>query len=179
VSFVISEMLWLNNEPGSGLRHLIDPTRIAAAGHSLGAITTIGLAYNTCCRDPRIRAAIPISGLELPFPGGKSHFVRTPSLFIHGDVDGSVPYAADRTVFLTHAQRPKYFLTLFGAGHVDLFLNASGKVINKSVVDFLDLYVKDRPSGLTRIRHDGNKAGVSSIDIRQHHTGASLVKPAA
>jgi predicted dienelactone hydrolase len=179
VSFVLTEMLRLNNEPGSGLRHLIDPMRIAAAGHSLGAITTIGVAYNTCCRDPRIRAAIPISGRGVAFPGGKSHFVRTPSLFIHGDADGTVPYSADHDLFLAEARRPKYFLTLFGAGHIDLFLNASGKVINKTVVDFLDLYVKDRPSGLTRIRHDGNKAGVSSLDVRQHHQSGSLLEPAA
>jgi predicted dienelactone hydrolase len=179
VSFVLGELLRLNNEPGSRLRHVIDPTRIAAAGHSLGAITTIGVAYNTCCRDPRIRAAIPISGLELPFPGGKSHFVRTPSLFIHGDADGTVPYSAGHNVFLTKARRPKFFLTLFGAGHIDLFLNASGKVINKSVVDFLDLYLKDRPSGLARIRQDGNQAGVSALDVRQHHPSESAVKPAA
>jgi predicted dienelactone hydrolase len=177
VSFVLGEMLRLNNEPASGLRHLIDPMRIAAAGHSLGAITTIGVAYNTCCRDPRIRAAIPISGRERPFPGGKSHFVRTPSLFIHGDADGTVPYPSGHDVFLKQAQRPKFFLTLFGAGHIDLFLNASGRVINKSVIDFLDLYVKDRPSGLTRIRHDGDKAGVSSLDVRQHHASASRDTP--
>lgn len=179
VSFVLGEMLRLNHEPGSGLRHTIDPTKIAAAGHSLGAITTIGVMYNSCCRDARFSAAIPISGLELPFPGGKSDFTRRPSLFIHGDADGSVPYSADHNVFLNKARRPKFFLTLFGAGHVDLFLNAPGKVINKSVVDFLDLYLKDRPSGLARIRQDGNKAGVSSLDVRQHHPSESAVKPAA
>ena len=179
VSFVLGEMLRLNNQPGSGLRHVIDPTAIAAAGHSLGAITTIGVVYNSCCRDTRIRVAIPISGLELPFPGGASEFTRRPSLFIHGDADASVPYSAGHAVFLDQARRPKFFLTLFGAGHLDLFLNAPGKVINRSVVDFLDLYLKQRPSGLTRIRHDGNQAGVASLDVRQHHPSASVVEPAA
>jgi len=179
VSFVIDQLLRLNHQPGSGLRDVIDPKRIAAAGHSLGAITTIGVAYNSCCRDPRIKAAIPISGIELPFPGGASQFTRTPSLFIHGDADGTVPYSLGRDVFLKQARRPKFLLTLFGAGHVDLFLNAPGKVITKSVVDFLDFYIKQRPSGLTRIHRDGNKAGVSSLDARLPERNPSVVEPAA
>jgi predicted dienelactone hydrolase len=179
MSFVIGKLLRLNNELGSALHQLIDPTRIAAAGHSLGAMTTIGLAYNSCCRDPRIRAAIPISGRELPFPGGASDFTRTPSLFIHGDADATVPYSAGHDVFLDQARRPKFFLTLFGAGHTDLFLNAPGKVISKSVVDFLDFYLKERPSGLTRIHRDANQAGVSSLDSRSPLRRASAVEPAA
>jgi predicted dienelactone hydrolase len=179
VSFVISELLRLNEELGSGLRHLIRPGRIAAAGHSLGAITTIGVAYNSCCRDPRIRAAIPISGRELPFPGGTSDFTRTPSLFIHGDADATVPYSAGHDVFLKQARRPKLLLTLLGAGHTDLFLDAPGQVISKSVVDFLDFYLKERPSGLTRIHRDANVAGVSCLDARLPLRKASAVNPAA
>ena len=179
VSFVIDEMVRLNGELGSGLYHVINPTNIATGGHSLGAITTIGVTYNSCCRDPRIRAAIPISGLELPFPGGTSQFTRKPSLFIHGDRDGTVPYAAGHDVFLKQARRPKLFLTLLGAGHVDLLIGAHGTVINKSVVDFLDFYLKQRPSGLTRILQHGNKAGIASLDVRLPERNASEVKPAA
>jgi fermentation-respiration switch protein FrsA (DUF1100 family) len=178
VSFVIDELLRLNLQRGSGLRHLIDPGRVGTGGHSLGGITTIGVAYNSCCRDRRIRAAIPISALELPFPGGASEFTRTPSLFIHGDADATVPYSSGRQAF-DRARRPKFFLTLFGAGHVDLFLNPYGPVINRSVVDFLDLYLKDRPSGLTRIQRHGNQAGVSSLDVRLPERHATVVQPAA
>lgn len=178
VSFVIDEMLRLNGQPGSGLRHLIDHRRIGAAGHSLGGMTTIGVAYNSCCRDPRIRAAIPISARELPFPGGASEFTRTPSLFIHGDADATVPYSSGRQAF-DRGRRPKYFLTLFGAGHIDLFANAAGQVINKTVVDFLDFYLKERPSGLTRIQRHGNQAGVSSLELHLLARHASVVQPAA
>ena len=69
VSSVITELLRLNKELGSGLRDVINPSRIAVAGHSLGAITTIGVAATTrCCRvtphpgrhpDIRDRAAVP------------------------------------------------------------------------------------------------------------------------
>jgi fermentation-respiration switch protein FrsA (DUF1100 family) len=178
VSFVIDELLRRNAQPGL-LRDVIDPTRIAAAGHSLGGITTIGVTYNSCCRDARIRAAIPISAVELSFPGATSEFTHTPSLFIHGDVDGNVPYSAGHRVFVEKALRPKFFLTLLGAGHLDLLLNDYRAVTNKSVVDFLDFYLKERPSGLTRIQRDGNQAGVSSLDIRLPERRGAVVEPAA
>ena len=44
------------------LSGMVDPDKIGAAGHSLGGVTTLGLAANTCCQDARVKAAIVFSG---------------------------------------------------------------------------------------------------------------------
>ena len=67
VSFVITQVLGLARHDPS-LRRTIDRRHIGAFGHSLGAITTLGVATNSCCVDRRISAAVSFSGIELPFP---------------------------------------------------------------------------------------------------------------
>ncbi len=44
-SFVIDQVIKLNKQKG-GLGGIVDPKRIGASGHSLGGITTYGLAYS-------------------------------------------------------------------------------------------------------------------------------------
>ena len=67
VSFVIDQLTALPAD--DALAAHLDAEAIAAAGHSLGAITTLGVTLNSCCADPRIDAAIELSGIRLPFPG--------------------------------------------------------------------------------------------------------------
>ncbi len=69
VSFVLTSVLKVARMDPS-LRRTIDRHDVGAFGHSLGAITTLGVATNSCCVDHRIRAAVSFSGIELPFPGG-------------------------------------------------------------------------------------------------------------
>ena len=122
-------MLRLDRVRHSGFTHLINRHAIAVAGHSLGAITTLGL-LNTCCIDRRIDAAVSISGLELPFPGGTFTYQRrTPLLLIHGDADGTVPYAGSVNAF-AHAHAPKFFLTLLGAPHTPFFGPAGDVIVH-------------------------------------------------
>lgn len=90
VSFVITQMLRANRHDGP-LEGLIDKHEIGVGGHSLGAITTFGITANDCCLDARIDAAIPISGIELPFGTGVWTYPKLPRLYIHGDHDGTVP----------------------------------------------------------------------------------------
>jgi fermentation-respiration switch protein FrsA (DUF1100 family) len=112
VSFVISEMLRLNGDRSSLLHGLIDPDEIAVSGHSMGAMTTYGVAYNSCCIDKRIKAAVPISGIEAPF--GDGTFLGradVPLLAIHGDADATLPYAASVKAYGA-ASAPKFLLTI-------------------------------------------------------------------
>jgi fermentation-respiration switch protein FrsA (DUF1100 family) len=163
VSFVITQMLRLDRTEGSPIDDLINVHSIGVAGHSLGAITTLGVADNSCCQDQRIDAAISIAGLELPFPGGR-YFTGddSPLLLIHGTADKTLPYAASQMLF-ADARSPKYFLTLLGAPHT-AFFKPWGPVITDTALAFLDRFLKaDRDIG--HIQRAGTVPGVASIQI--------------
>ena len=51
VSFVITQMLTLDRTSASPVYREIDAHRIGVAGHSLGAVTTLAVSFNSCCRD--------------------------------------------------------------------------------------------------------------------------------
>ena len=163
VSFVITQMLRLSRERHTGLTHLINRHHIAVGGHSLGAITTIGL-LNTCCIDKRIDAVVPISGLELPFGGGSYTFERrTPILLVHGNADGTVPYSGSQKVF-ADARAPKFLLTLVGGPHTP-FVTPWVDVIVRSITDFLDYELKGHHHrALHRLLHDAPNPAVATLD---------------
>lgn len=148
VSFVISEMLRLSAGP-SAYTGMIDPDRIAAAGHSLGAMTTLGAGYHSCCRDARIRAGIVLAGAERPFPNGEFFpaVVRAPILVVHGDADPLLPMAGARRIF-DHAAPPKFLLTVLGGDHDVPYVGSNGqarpetRVVTTATRDFLDRYLK-------------------------------------
>ena len=62
MSFVIGQVLKASATPDVALSGLVDPNEIGAAGHSNGAITTLGLVANSCCRDSRVMAAVVMAG---------------------------------------------------------------------------------------------------------------------
>jgi predicted dienelactone hydrolase len=164
VSFVITRMLQLDQTAGSPLFNLIDPQSIGVAGHSLGAITTLGVADNSCCKDHRIDAAVSIAGIELPFTGGtffKGH--TSPLLLIHGTADHTVPYAASQVLF-ADARSSTFFLTLEGAPHT-AFFDPWRPVITNTVLSFFDRYLK-HSSNVHQILLSGTVPGVASIQFR-------------
>jgi predicted dienelactone hydrolase len=148
VSFVIDELLALGaDDPLAGA---IDGDAIAAAGHSLGAITTLGVTLNSCCADPRIGAAVQISGVRLPFPGGAfDDLGRVPFLAIHGAQDGVVPVSGSDTLF-EEAEGPAHYLR-FPDGDHSGFLVSDGPLIDAVVIAFLDRHLLDEPEGLDEV----------------------------
>jgi dienelactone hydrolase len=161
VSFVITRVLRLARRDPS-LRGTIDPQHIGAFGHSLGAITTLGVATNSCCRDPRISAAVSFSGIELPFPGGSFFATPTPPLMlVHGDADQTVPYGGSVGAY-GQAPSPKVFLTLDHAGHVPFLAPWLDPTV-RTITDFLDGFLKRDRGALRRLAIDGNVPGVASV----------------
>lgn len=165
VSFVITKLLRANRQDGP-LEGLIDKHEIAIGGHSLGAITTFGLTANDCCLDHRIDAAIPISGLELPFGSGTWTYPKLPRLYIHGDHDGTVPYAGS-TVAFAKAPAPKFLLTLINAPHTP-FVAAWKTPIIDTAVAFLDRYLKHDHTARVRMDAAGNVDGVAALEAVRH-----------
>jgi dienelactone hydrolase len=112
--FVIDQLLDLGDDPRSPLHGLIDPGRIAAAGMSLGGMTVYGLISNTCCRDPRIHAAILMAAVRRDFPGGAYVRQDMPVMLVQGDRDPG--YHNSLSAYPKLAP-PKWFITLRGAQH--------------------------------------------------------------
>ncbi len=142
VSFVITSMTALAADPTDPLSGHIAPDCTAIAGHSLGAITTLATVYDSCCVEPRARAAISISGALLDLDGGDyRHPPAVPLLLLHGDTDATIPIGASQSAFSTLIGF-RWFVTFHGAGHVSLFLPPWGNVLQNTVVAFLDYHLK-------------------------------------
>ncbi len=161
VSFVITRVLGLDRDDAP-FRREVDGRSIGVAGHSLGAITTLGVATNTAVQDRRIDAAVSFSGLELPFGNGRFFGGPTPPLMlVHGNADQTVPYGGSVNVY-GQSPAPKAFLTLLGAPHTPFrppWLDATVR----TVVDFLDGYLKHDHEALEHLARDGNVPGTTSL----------------
>jgi len=171
ISFVLTAMLRLNRTAGSPFHGLLATGRVGVVGHSLGGATVLGVAVNSCCADPRIRAAVSIDGLELPFGTGQFFTGRpVPLLLLHGDADQTVPYTSSVQAYAA-APPPKFFVTLHGAPHT-AFRQATDAhiaappwepVIVTSVLDFLNRYVRGEPTALAPLQAGATVPGVASL----------------
>jgi predicted dienelactone hydrolase len=149
VSFVLSSLLASNATSGGPLSGMIDPQRIAVAGHSDGADTALAVAYLPGNRDLRVRAAIVDAPDPLPLPAPAAKLVSTiPLLLVHGDRDPIAPFPGSRRV-LAQLSAPGWFLILQGADHLSPIEGPSQwtPVFDRATTDFL-LNVFDDPAAL-------------------------------
>jgi alpha-beta hydrolase superfamily lysophospholipase len=124
--------------PGDPFAGALVPTRIIAAGHSEGGITTVGL-FDECCRDDRLIGGIVLAGNSLGFPGSPSGS-PVPMLFVHGDKDRVVPIKLGQATYGEFAW-PKAFVTIAGGNHLDPYLDADSPSftnVTAATVGFLD-----------------------------------------
>jgi fermentation-respiration switch protein FrsA (DUF1100 family) len=151
---------------------MIDPHRIAAVGHSLGAMTVLAWSEDTCCEDLRLDAAVVFDGLEAPFGKGSYFTGRTvPLLVLHGTADKTIPYSAGEKIY-ADAKPPKFFISLLGAPHTSFLqsFDANFKapkwehVDVQSVLDFLSAELDHQRSAETSLYSTGDTPGVSVIE---------------
>jgi len=176
MSYVITSVLQASARSNGLLAGLVDPTQIGAAGHSLGGITTLGLAANTCCHDLRVKAAIVFSGDSEGFPHGRFDYAHAPPMmFVHGTADPVVPYESSVDAF-NLANGPKALVSVIGGGHDDT-VGTSGKWfagIVRVTTDFFNAYVKgdhaaangindDAVAGLTRVVFDPDAKSIVTV----------------
>ncbi len=93
VRFVIDSLLARNADQEDALYNSIDPTRIAAAGLSLGGMTTELVAYHPRRADQRIVAAISIAGPTYTFTRRFFAERSIPFMMVATPIDAMVPYA--------------------------------------------------------------------------------------
>lgn len=164
VRFVISRMLALSARSGP-LFDLIDPSRVAVAGHSDGGDTALAVAYDPRFRDPRVAAAIVLSGAEIP-PEGEFAFPASgpPLLAAQGTADTVNPPSATDN-FFEAASPPKYLLSLIGAEHLPPYTEQGPQleIVERTTGAFLDAYLEHQRGALARLRADGNMPGRASL----------------
>ena len=153
-SYVITRVLALNIKAGDPLRGRIDTARIAAAGHSAGGITTVGMFTTT--RDDRLKAGIVLAGervLPVPFTGPAA-----PMLFVHGKRDKTVPYANGVAAFAA-VPWPRALLSVTDGGHVATDL---GPVLT-TTTDFLRWTLYGDKPAKARLKTDATHGGTATL----------------
>jgi predicted dienelactone hydrolase len=142
---------------------VVDPQRIGVAGHSAGAVTVLGIAFNSCCIDRRVRAGAALAGDAPPFPGG-TYFagIHTPLLVVHAVADPTVPFADGRRNF-SDALPPKLMLTVPAsdtpsADHARPYVGTENRplpdtrVVMATTTAFFDRYLRDDREAIARLR---------------------------
>ena len=165
LSFVISGLLSLSR-PGAGpLAGLVDPGRIAVAGHSDGAETALATAYSRRFRDRRIGAALILSGAEMEGVGGYSFTQGGPPLLaVQGTADTfNEPKYTE--MYFKRASRPKFLLDLLGAGHLPPYSYQQPQlaIVERVTTAFLDGYLKREPDALQQLIPFGDVVRTSAL----------------
>jgi acetyl esterase/lipase len=95
----------------------VDPTRIAIAGTSAGAITAMDVSYNNSDPASAVRAGVALSGAKVI---GQYDAGDAPTFLMHGSSDVVVPYqwAVNTKNDATAAGLISVLTTWEGAGHV-------------------------------------------------------------
>jgi predicted dienelactone hydrolase len=178
---VISRVLAAGRASSGALHRLIDPSAVAVVGQSDGGDVSLAVAANTCCRDPRVRAAAILSGAELPAFGGRYYAGGSPPLLVvQGDQD-TINAAGCSAALYDGAPAPKYYVDLLGASHLTPYVGPGPwqPRVERAVTAFMDLYLKHEPRGLTRLRRAAQAPGVATLTTAPALAGQSTYCPPA
>jgi dienelactone hydrolase len=158
---VITAVLSLDTTGGDLLAGHIDASRVAAGGHSAGGYTTVGeLSGST--RDTRLKAGMVLSGGSL---GAALSGPAAQLLFVHGDMDTTVPIATGRAVYNSTAW-PKAFMTIVGGDHLSPVYNAgsASQASHTTMLDFLRWSLYGDAAAKGRLAGDATIAGRTSFE---------------
>jgi dienelactone hydrolase len=165
MSLVISRIL-AGDSAGHGiLSHLIDPGQVAVTGQSDGGSTALAVAYNEHDLDPRIDAAMILSGAMIP--GLRDYDFTGPSpplLAVQGTAD-TVNAPASTYRFFRRARQPKFLLSLLRAPHLGPYTTEQPQlgIVERVTVAFLDYFLKHRPSAATQMVQAGNVPRLATL----------------
>lgn len=155
-TFVLTQLLRTFGGPAGShpLAGLIDPERIAAAGHSDGQAIAYGIGFLACCRDPRFKAVVAMAGDLGNINNPVQRDNGVPILHVVSERDEYNGYAStlrwDREVLTA----PKWSVTLVAAPHTPPFVDPGSPYfdgVRAMTVDFLDAILKGRPERTDRI----------------------------
>ena len=142
---------------GGPLTAIIDPGRLAAAGHSAGGITTVGLF--SAQRDERLKAGVVLAGTDfqgVPFTGPAAAM-----LFVHGRKDDTVTYRAGHAVFEA-VPWSRAMLSITEGGHV----TEAGdfEATTATTAEFLRWALHGDTTARTRLPRAAATGGVATLE---------------
>ncbi|MFG1775555.1 alpha/beta hydrolase family protein [Micromonospora sp. NPDC049048] len=164
VSYVLTQVLALDGRDGDALRGRLATDRVAAAGHSAGGVTTIGLF--TAGRDERLDAGVVFAGTALGV-GTAFAGAAAPQLFVHGEADKVVEYAAGKAVY-DKVPWPKAMLSLPKGDHGRALLSdgTALRVVSDTTVEFLRWSLYGDQAAKGRIPTDAARDDIATLDNR-------------
>jgi len=165
MSFVITRMLELDGTPHSFFQGLIAPHEIADAGQSDGGETALAVAYDRHFLDRRVRAAVIMSGAELPGVGVLHFSAPSPPLLATQGTADTTNQPRFTYAFFDAAPRPKFLLSLLGASHLPPYTNEQPQlgVVERVTIAFLTKYLKNGKRATARMLAAGTVPGVAAI----------------
>jgi predicted dienelactone hydrolase len=166
LSYVITTLLSDSARPGGTLSDLIAPSRIGVIGQSDGGDVSLAAVANTCCRDPRIRAAVILSGAELSwFAGAYFTGPSVPLLVVQGTNDQVMNPVTCSVQLYNQAPEPKYYLSLIGQTHLSAYVppGPARHEVARVTIDFLNAYLEHSPPARNALASAGNVAGLATI----------------
>ena len=165
ISYVITRLTAASGVPSNPLAGLLAVGDVGVAGQSDGGVTALLAAYGRRYRDPRIAAAVVLSGAEWSGVGGYDFSrPRAPLLAVQGTADTTneprYTYA-----FYRAARQPKFLLRLLGAQHLPPYTHQQPQlsIVERTSTAFLDGYLKGSPGELGEVPAFGNVAGTSLL----------------
>jgi hypothetical protein len=167
MSLVISGLLSANMVPGGVFAGLIEPQAIGVAGQSDGGETALAVAYDRDYLDRRVRAAVILSGAEIPGVGGFDFPAPSPPLLATQGTADVVNLPSLTRQFFDLAPRPKYLLSLFGADHLGPYTNAQPQlgIVERVATAFLDRYLKGAAGAAQRLIGAGDVPGLARLTV--------------
>ena len=165
MSFVITQMIAATGAPAGPFSGLIDARRIAVGGQSDGGDTALTAAYNEHFRDRRIRAAVILSGQEIPGVVGYDYPPPSPPLLATQGLADTINLPSTTDEFFDRAPPPKYVLTMPGAAHLPPYTYELPQllVVERVTVAFLDRYLKGHRGALARMMSAADRPGIAAL----------------
>ena len=176
LSFVVTSLLDASASTSGTLSGLINSAEVGLIGHSDGGDVTLASVANTCCRDPRVKAAIILSGAELAwFQGNYFTTPVVPMLVVQGSADENLNPVACSVELYNAALQPKYYLSMIGQTHFSAYLppGPALQVVQRVTIDFLNAYLRGAPSSLANAAAAGTVPGLATF------TSSSSLAPVA
>jgi alpha-beta hydrolase superfamily lysophospholipase len=137
--------------------------KAGVVGHSDGGVTAAGLAYNSCCADHRIGAAVILSGAESDFAGSWFPAGSPPLLAIHGTADEVNPFSSSQQLF-DDASGSKDLVSVANGSHLGPFTTDSVRpAVSTLVADFLRAHLSRDAAAAARVVPDANVSGLQLV----------------